>query len=799
MPLENLRDNDTIIDISKRYIPTPKQYLAHTAQETNLLYGGAMGGGKMQGVNESVCTPFGIKRFGDIKVDDFVIGKDGLPTRVIKIWEHGEQDLYKITFTDGSFTHCGLEHLWLVSYSSTKHKKNNVRVREWGVQTTEQIISWMDKGLVDSAGVKKHPLIPLCDPVHFNRTYKTDQFNLDSYVVGLLLGDGCITKQLGITSEDMECISAVEKEALRLGCRTRLNQKKESSCFDLSITNNSKLIALLIKLGIYGHKADTKFIPEIYKTASIEQRIAIIQGLCDSDGYIDARGHPSFCSISKQLAEDVQYMIRSLGGKATITSRIPTFRSKGILKDGQRAYNVTIRTNNDGMLFRLQRKLDRIKKYNGGCALKNRIESIDFSHREECRCITVDAPDGLYLTNDFIVTHNSTWLCVETRELLLEYDGNVGFLGRWESTTFNRTTLVTLLKHLPKEIIKKHSTYEHYIQFVNNSILYYGGLKPTQASAPIDKFKSMELGFFGIDEASEVPESIFLVLASRLRIPIPRIHYRALLTSNPERGWVRDRFVKQNLPDHCFVQALPKDNPHNPPDYESKLRELFPSEWVEKYLNGDWDFAIEDNYVFTFNMISNAMERNLPRSGDVILGVDFARKGKDNTVISATWNNGHNEILYTCDYTPDLMPVVGKVGQFIDELHPKKVIGDAVGLGAGACDRLREVHGDIVIDFVGGAKAENPKRYDNRRAEAYWTFRKKLEDGISDLPNDEKIRQQASSIKGHIDSDRVVRIESKAEMKDSPDEMDAIIMSNSMTGNKDEIIGYVRKWRGRTE
>jgi len=380
---------------------------------------------------------------------------------------------------------------------------------------------------------------------------------------------------------------------------------------------------------------------------------------------------------------------------------------------------------------------------------------------------------------------------------MLEYPGNVGFLGRWESTTFNRTTLITLLQCFPSSIIKKHSTYEHYIETINSSILFYGGLKPTQASAPIDKFKSMELGFFGIDESTEVPEDIYLALAACLRLPIPNIHYRGLLASNPERGWVRDRFVKQNLPDHRFIQALPKDNPFLPPDYEEKLRELYPIEWVEKYLNGDWDFAIEDNYVFTFNMLNNAMNKQLEPTGSVVLAVDFARKGKDNSVISGTWESGHNEILYTCDYTPDLMPVIGKIGQFIDILKPEKVIGDAVGLGGPACDRLREVHGEELIkDYIGGETKGVSKRFMNRRAESYWNLRTKLESGLCDLPDSESIRKQGSSIKCFIDSERVVRIESKADMKDSPDEIDAIVMGNAHDSFLDNEEGYVMKYKG---
>ena len=393
----------------------------------------------------------------------------------------------------------------------------------------------------------------------------------------------------------------------------------------------------------------------------------------------------------------------------------------------------------------------------------------------------------------------SVFLCTEGIQLSLDYPGNVGFLGRWESTTFNRTTLVTLLTFLPEGLIYKHSTYEHYISLINGSLIYYGGLKPTQKSAPIDKFKSMNLGWFALDECTEIPdEDIFLILSSRLRLPLPGIHYRGLLASNPERGWVRNRFIKNSYPDHRFIPAIAKDNPHLPSDYVDKLLEIFPVEWVEKYLNGDWDFAIEDYYLFSYAMLESAMIAEIEPSGDIVLGVDFARTGKDFTVVSLT-QGGYNEIIYRCNYTPDLMPVCGIIGSYIEEYNPKSVICDSVGLGAGAFDRLCELHGkDKILSFVGGSSANNPKRYINRRAEAYWGLRTKMQNGEISLPNDIVLKSQGSSIKYEIHSDSKIQIEGKEDMRrrglDSPDDFDAIMMSNSM-GVVYYRKGRIMQWR----
>jgi len=109
-----------------------------------------------------------------------------------------------------------------------------------------------------------------------------------------------------------------------------------------------------------------------------------------------------------------------------------------------------------------------------------------------------------------------------------------------------------------------------------------------------DKLKSMNLGWYGIDEASEADEDRFNMLNTRLRLALPGIRRYGLLASNPEPGWLKDRFVDPQLlgqrkEDHIFIQALPTDNPHLPLDYIESLRRDLPPLWRLKYLDGSWE------------------------------------------------------------------------------------------------------------------------------------------------------------------------------------------------------------------
>ena len=121
----------------------------------------------------------------------------------------------------------------------------------------------------------------------------------------------------------------------------------------------------------------------------------------------------------------------------------------------------------------------------------------------------------------------------------------------------------------------------------------------------------MSLGFFAIDQAEETTETHFNMLAGRLRLQVPKIQYKGLLTCNPAPGWVKQKFVEQKLPDHVFIQSLPKDNPFLPPDYESGLRKIFPAEWVASMLEGNWDALEGGNFLFQYKYIRAAVNREL--------------------------------------------------------------------------------------------------------------------------------------------------------------------------------------------
>jgi len=370
-----------------------------------------------------------------------------------------------------------------------------------------------------------------------------------------------------------------------------------------------------------------------------------------------------------------------------------------------------------------------------------------------------------------------TWaLCAEAIALSCDYPGNRGYICRHTSVSFQRTTFLTLDGMLQKtDLVEQHyKSSPAYYLFKNGSRIYYGGLGDDLSA--IDKLKSMELGWFAIDEASETTESYFLMLCSRLRLQRPGIRYFGLMGTNPDPGWLKHRFIDQKLYNHLFIPALPKDNEDLPSDYVKELEEVFPPEWQKRFIKGDWSAFEGTANVFPYQAILNAFEAKLKPGEPIEIGVDIARYGKNETVISLR-RGGKVELLDTIAKS-DLMYVVGKIIQRKKEYNPSKVKVDADGMGAGPVDRLKELKVKI-IEIHGGAKAKNEERFANKKAEIHWGFRERLLAGTVDLPDDLKLKAQLTSIEYKIRSSGQLEIVSKEEMKkkdiESPDRAEAVI------------------------
>jgi PBSX family phage terminase large subunit len=207
--------------------------------------------------------------------------------------------------------------------------------------------------------------------------------------------------------------------------------------------------------------------------------------------------------------------------------------------------------------------------------------------------------------------------CAKAIYLSCMFPGNRGLIARQAFTDLRDSTLVTFFQLCPPELIIGHQKQEHRITLRTaepkypSTIIYRGLGEDTEggvsAQKAKEKAKAIETGWYWVDEPSEVAFDAYRMMLSQLCWFLPngkRPPYMALLTSNPEPGWVKDRFIDTDHPDYIigrsdarFIPSLPHDNPGLPINWETDLRSTMDADWVRRYLDGSWD--IHEGMVFT--------------------------------------------------------------------------------------------------------------------------------------------------------------------------------------------------------
>jgi phosphate starvation-inducible PhoH-like protein len=360
--------------------------------------------GRAMPVDTPVLTPDGWRRIGSLRVGDLVTGSDGLPTPVLGVYPQGVKDVYRVTAQDGaSVLACG-EHLWSVSTRDDRRRGKPMRVLE-----TQQMM-----GRLRAAHYHRFQL-PLVAPVEF----EPRDVPLEPYALGLLLGDGCITLTTTpeFTTADPELVHAVVQvvPGVRAVHRHRLQYALRSDGTNAGLLLANPLSDALEALGLAGTRSTTKFVPGDYLFNSAAVRLSVLQGLLDSDGGpVRQAGRTcrvQYTTCSDRLRDDVLFLVRSLGGVATVRTRRAEGRKPGGTTDRpvphrNDAHVLDIRLPAGIEPFRLRRKKAAYDVTGGGRPMRF-IDSIKPAGTAECVCIAVGAQDSLYVTEDFLVTHNT--------------------------------------------------------------------------------------------------------------------------------------------------------------------------------------------------------------------------------------------------------------------------------------------------------------------------------------------------------------------------------------------------------
>lgn len=356
--------------------------------------------GKAQPVDEPVLTPFGWRPIGLLEEGDLVIGGDGRPARVTGIFHQGVRPVYAITTNDGSRTRSCGEHLWKVAIGNRRFRREEP---DWEVAELNDII----RRCGTRPAPKMKPLLPSCSVTMPERPVP-----IDPYMMGVLLGDGCLASNVvSFTTADDGIVDSL-RSMVPNGINVRKKSRYDYSIAKASSGGRNPVLDVMRWYGLLGKKSYEKHVPSDYLFNSERVRLAVLQGLMDTDGSPTRRSKADFSTTSPQLADDVAYLVRSLGGTAATQWRQTGYVHKGHRRKGRPSARMYVRMPEGKCPFRLARKTE---VYNDGYANNpgRYIESIEPAGECECVCISVDSPDRTYLTSDCIVTHNTLVAAVE--------------------------------------------------------------------------------------------------------------------------------------------------------------------------------------------------------------------------------------------------------------------------------------------------------------------------------------------------------------------------------------------------
>jgi hypothetical protein len=597
-------------------------------------------GGKALAVDTPIPVSGGFKPMGEIVVGDTVFNANGDPCVVTGVSPvYFGRGCFRVVFDDGSAVVADAEHLW---QTQTHAQRKNLARRvvsplaswasrpqckprpSFSVVTTNKI----RETISDGRGHNNHS-IPLCGGIE----NPAADLPISPYVLGAWLGDGDSSGSR-LYCADPEILEEIAAEGVPVGTGRECNGGK-ALCYTLGTGRGrggndrvNPLLDSLRRLNLIGDK----HIPDCYLFASFTQRLALLQGLMDTDGTV---GHYcEFSNSNKRLARQVLILIKSLGIKARIKSRIPKCNGK----PASRSWRVTFSTRLP--VFRLQRKLARISESIRADALNRYVVAVEPCPSVPVKCIAVDSPDRLYLCSEsFIPTHNTSfgplWLWRE-----IQARGPGDYLAVTATFDLFKLKMLPALRELFIDVLgiarywvsdrileikdPKTGTFwattkddPMYCRIILRSADAYGGLEAATAKAA------------WIDEAGLIPDALpWEATQRRLAINLGR----ALITTTLyDFAWLKRVIYdpwERSHHKHPDIDVISFDSIANPSfpkeEWERAMREM--EAWK-------FDMMYRGRYSRPFGMIYQAfnakrhvmsrMGFDVPRTWPRFLGLDF--------------------------------------------------------------------------------------------------------------------------------------------------------------------------------
>ena len=759
----------------------------HTVEPVRVSVASGHGIGKGHVLSEMIDTPHGRKRFGDLKTGDYVFGADGVPTRVVGIPYRGVRPCYKVVFDDGSSTIVSREHLWSVRGRQERRKGSP----SWRTLETQELVELGVKRSNGKALARQWEV-----PRQGAAQYPEADLPLDPYLVGLLIGNGSLTNRtprLAISSPEvfqyLDSIVALEECSITYA----------ENYANVSIPGVYEEVR---QAGICGKKSNEKDIPDAYKFSSIEQRSELFRGLMDSDGEVTKTGSLVYSTTSRQLAEDVVWLARSLGGKAQIqpTVKQPFYYNERHEKvAGLPCYRVTLTMPRGFVCGRYKERVERIKPTIEDRYLTRWIDSIEYVGDFETMCISVEASDGLYQANDFIVTHNSATTAMVVTWLLATRPHAKGVVTATTALQLETKTFAEIKKWLKASLVADMFEVQSRSIYAKESPetwrIDIQTCREENSEAFAGQHSASSSSFYIFDEASGVPDKIWEVAEGGLTDGEPFM----FVFGNPTKN--SGKFFE------CFHRDAARWTRYKVDSRDVALTNKNTiKEWADNFGEESDFFKVRVRGEFPDNASTQfiptaAVEASTKREAPglhgndmkrAILGLDIARFGDDASVL--TTRVGRDAVSIPQKEFRKLdgrmlgEATIAHAQYLLDGLgfDEVRIYFDRANVGAAVWDYFRyEVVDPRIryypVDF--GSGASNKNLYANKRAEIWGRMKAwfVVDGGV--IPENKDLVTELTAPEYFYNDRQQIQLERKKDLKDrigcSPDHADSLALTFS--------------------
>lgn len=397
-------------DSGRKLFPHQEDAVKFLVTNKKSILADSMGLGKAQPVDTLIPTPDGFRRMGNLEIGDFVFSSDGKKHKVLGVYPQGEQRTLKIRFKDDTETVVSENHLCIIR---NVYEKGS----EWEVVEAIDIFEngWLYQTGKTSNYTQPCYEIPITKPVEFNEK----EHYIHPYIIGLYIGDPCgdaVMDSISLPVKNKEVgrtkdyVNSILKDGYTLETKKWLDVKKRYRVIDVSDESteeyeNNLFYKEIDRLGLNTIR-DFRVIPEEYIIDSADNRLSLLRGIMDANGRFGRMGLTfQFRTHNETLATQFIELVRSLGGYGEVRKRYykpPRYFNNWRL-EFKCIFNLKI---NPFLMSSKAKTFDEKPEYYSG--YKRLIKNISTSGVRECVCIKVDSDDSSYLTNDYIVTHNTT-------------------------------------------------------------------------------------------------------------------------------------------------------------------------------------------------------------------------------------------------------------------------------------------------------------------------------------------------------------------------------------------------------